>query len=79
MVGNNRMNGELRTMRLPSETYPAGRYFLSNKIPVVIYFPNIITRPVPMILFLKQTVRKANRYFGLKWMYALGYNGLAQY
>ena len=52
------MNGELRTVRLPSEAYPAGLYILSDKIAVIVYFPNVITRPVAVVFFLEQAIRK---------------------
>lgn len=58
IVRNNRMNGELRTVRLPSEANPTCLCVLSDKIAVFVHFPNVITRPVSMIFFLKQTIRK---------------------
>ena len=58
IVGHKRVDGDLRTVRLPSKANPTCLCVLSDKIPFFIHFPNIVTGSVSMIFFFKQTVRK---------------------
>lgn len=52
------MNGELRTVRLPSETSLAGFYIFPDKIAIAVYFPHVIVSSVSMVFLLKQAIRK---------------------
>ena len=58
IVRNNRVNGELGTVRLPGKTHPARFKVLSYQISVIVYLPYIIACPVPMVFFFIQTIRK---------------------